>query len=308
MRVIRVCFGLLLGAAIGWPQGVKPKTVEASTMIAPKTGPVLTESAKQAVDLANGWNKGDGSAPVLIDKVGRVKYVYGAEMPTLVCSALRVCAIELEASESVVGDTQIGDSDRWSVSLLSYGGAAGVKTPVIAVSPLYKGAFETNLIVPTDRRMYYFRLQSKPDSYMARVSFSYPEDLAAKRKRELEAMAAPPPIEQAPVVIAAPINLEDLADKTLLKGNTSYSITGGKHTPCLKPEKVFDDSMRTVIQMPSCIESRSLPVLLVYGDGGEVQTNYRYNPERRQFIVDQLFQKAKLQAGTKKRSSSDCTE
>ncbi len=294
MRVSPICFGLLVGVVTGWAQGVTPKA-----------GTPLTESAKLAVDLANGWNKGDGSAPVSIDRVGRVRYVYGSDMPTLVCSILRVCAIELEPSETVVGDLQLGDSERWNVSLLSYGSALGTKTFAVAVSPLYKGAFETNLIVATDRRMYYFRLQSKPDSYMARVSFSYPEDPAAKRKRELEAMAAPPPIEQAQVVVAPPINLEDLAEKTLLMGNTSYSISGGKHTPCLKPEKVFDDSMRTVIQMPACVESRSLPVLLVYGDGGEVQTNYRYNPERRQFIVDQLFQKAKLQAGTSKQAKKE---
>ena len=47
---------------------------------------------------------------------GRVLYSFGAGLPTVVCAPLRVCIIELQAGEKIVGEPQIGDSVRWNIS------------------------------------------------------------------------------------------------------------------------------------------------------------------------------------------------
>jgi len=43
---------------------------------------------------------------------GRVLYSFGAGLPTVVCAPLRVCMIELQAGEKIIGEPQIGDSVR----------------------------------------------------------------------------------------------------------------------------------------------------------------------------------------------------
>jgi len=39
-----------------------------------------------------------------------------------------------------------------------------------------EAGLDTNLLITTDRRAYYLRLISKPEDYVARVAFAYPED------------------------------------------------------------------------------------------------------------------------------------
>ena len=104
---------------------------------------------------------------------GRVLYSFGAGLPTVVCAPLRVCMIELQAGEKIVGEPQIGDSVRWNISPALYG-TGEQATAVIVLKPQVPG-LDTNLLVTTDRRAYYLRLISKPEDYVARVAFAYPE-------------------------------------------------------------------------------------------------------------------------------------
>ena len=55
-------------------------------------------------------------------------------------------------------------------------------TSVIVLKPQVPG-LDTNLLVTTDRRAYYLRLVSKPEDYVARVAFLYPEDDSASDGR-----------------------------------------------------------------------------------------------------------------------------
>ncbi len=262
----------------------------------------LTGSAAEAVALAKYWNDGGGvPSPVSIDQVGRVKYAYGSDMPTLVCAPLRVCTLELEAGELVTGDLQVGDPVRWTFSLMAYGGAGGSipLTPVIVLKPT-PVARETNLLVTTDRRVYYVRLVAQTENYMARVSFSYPADDAAKWRRDVK-VSEPPP---APVPLPAPtINRDDVVREVVENLNFNYAWKGGRKTPCIKPSKVFDDGVHTVIQMPACVSSRELPVLLVHADGKDIVTNYRFVDGK--FIVDRLFEQAALRAGGSRAAVKD---
>ncbi len=92
----------------------------------------------------------------------------------MVCAPLRVCMIELQAGEKIIGEPHIGDSVRWNISPAMYGTGED-STPVIVLKPQTPG-LDTNLLVMTDRRAYYIRLISKPEEYVARVAFDYPDD------------------------------------------------------------------------------------------------------------------------------------
>ena len=113
---------------------------------------------------------------------GRVMYSYGAGLPTVVCAPLRVCMIELQAGEKIVGEPHIGDSVRWNISPAMYG-SGDQATAVIILKPQTPG-LDTNLLITTDRRAYYLRLISKPEDYVARVAFAYPDDDTRKWQQQ----------------------------------------------------------------------------------------------------------------------------
>lgn len=88
--------------------------------------------------------------------------------------------IELQSGEKLVGEPQIGDSVRWNLSPAMYGSGESL-TSVIVLKPQASG-LDTNLLITTDRRAYYLRLLSKPEDYVARVAFAYPDDEENERK------------------------------------------------------------------------------------------------------------------------------
>ena len=70
-----------------------------------------------------------------------------------------------------------------------------------------------------------------------------------------------------------------------------YRISGDG----LKPRRVYNDGVRTIIQMPRDMSRKEAPTLLVLNGGEEVMVNYRLQGDR--YIVDALFDKAMLIAG-----------
>jgi type IV secretion system protein VirB9 len=249
----------------------------------------LNAKEQEAVAVSERWRA--DSTPPAAGPDGRVLYSYGAGLPTVVCAPLRVCIIELQAGEKIVGEPHIGDSVRWNISPGMYG-AGEQATSIIVLKPQTSG-LDTNLLITTDRRAYYLRLISKPEEYVARVVFAYPEDdsavkwqqeIAAQRTQEkLERRTAETP----PAIVAA--------DRL----NFGYRIAGGNDN--LRPRRVFDDGAKTYIQMPPGIQYREAPVLLVIGaDGKGEMTNYRVKDQT--YIVDRLFDRANLVLGPGKKA------
>ena len=263
------------------PNGAPPKDFH------PKTDVPLTETALEAVRVSKRW-QGETNTPSP-GPDGRVIYSYGAGLPTIVCAPLRVCMIELQAGERVVGEPHIGDSVRWNISPAMYG-TGGQSTAVIILKPQTPG-LDTNLLITTDRRAYYLRLISKPEEYVARVAFAYPEDDTRKWQEQLaEQQTLERQEKHAAEVPAAMIAVE--------KVNFDYMIRGGNEH--IRPLRVFDDGAKTYIQMPSELQYGEAPVLLVVGaDGKEEMTNYRVKDQT--YIVDRLFDRANLVLGSGKK-------
>jgi len=237
-----------------------------------------------------------GSAALAVGDVpspgpdGRVMFSFGAGLPTVVCAPLRVCMIELEAGEKIVGEPHIGDSVRWNISPAMYG-TRDRATAVVILKPQMPG-LDTNLLITTDRRAYYLRLISNPEDYVARVAFAYPENDARKWQQQLTAEQTLAKQEKHSTEIPpAMIAIE--------KVNFDYAIRGGDDH--IRPVRVFDDGAKTYIQMPPDLQHREAPVLLVVGkDGKGEMTNYRVKDQT--YIVDRLFDRANLVLGSGKKA------
>ena len=117
----------------------------------------LSVKEKHATRLAGEWiNK--RQLPYLAQN-GKIIYVYGVSMPSLVCSPLKLCDVELEPGEKV-RHLHIGDSARWKANPGLSGPKDDTATTHIILSPLDVG-ITTSMLVTTDRRTYHIKLVSK---------------------------------------------------------------------------------------------------------------------------------------------------
>jgi type IV secretion system protein VirB9 len=222
-------------------------------------------------------------------KDGRVVYPYGGGLPVVVCAPLHVCILELEPGEKIAGEPHIGDSIRWEISP-SASGTGPDATPLIIIKPRIAG-LDTTMVVPTDRRAYYVRLESKPNEYIARVAFSYPEDSQQKWQEYLAKQREAEQREK-----AAADRVAELPDTALDNMFWNYEIKGGDGST--RPVHVMDDGAKTYIQMPIETIHRELPVLVVKGPNGSEMVNYRVKDNT--YIVDRLFDRAALLLGSGK--------
>lgn len=205
---------------------------------------------------------------------GKVIFLYGEVQPSVVCSPLQVCDIELEQGE-VVRDVLVGDTVRWKVEPAT-SGAAGGQSIHLVVKPSEPGLV-TSMVVTTSRRTYHFQLKSHQTEYMARVGFEYPDDVSEKLadiNARIEASTIP----------GAGVPAEQL--------NFSYSMSGNAGW---RPTRVYSDGQKTYIQFPRSISGQDAPVLFVISGGQNRIVNYRMKGDM--MVVDYHVDRAVLVSG-----------
>lgn len=192
----------------------------------------------------------------------------------------QVSDIALQPGETLIS-VSAGDTVRWVVGDTSSGGPEGERAHVL-VKPIASG-LSTNLMIATDRRTYHLELESTDGSYMAALSWRYPQDeLTELRVRNGRAKS------RDQQTIARGLTLADL--------NFDYRIDGDR--PDWRPVRVFDDGRHVFIQMPARIATTDAPPLFVVGAKGHAQlVNYRMRGQY--YIVDRLFSRAELRHGEK---------
>ena len=248
--------------------------------------PTLTPQEKAAIAIAQKWQAASATGIKPVSGTdGSIRYLFGAQEPSIVCAVLQVCDVELQAGEQV-NSIHLGDTARWPVEP-AITGSGPAEIQHLIIKPMDVG-LETSLIVTTNRRTYHFRLRSHRTQFMPRVAFTYTEDALVKwdalKTREVKE-------KQERTIPQTGEYLGDL--------NFAYSVDG---SVAWKPVRVYNDGQKTIIQMPAAMAQTEAPTLLVVRkDGGlftddeTVLVNYRIQGDR--YIVDTIFDKALLIAG-----------
>jgi type IV secretion system protein VirB9 len=246
----------------------------------------LRKIDEEAMKLVKEFSSGKNGVPPTLGQTGAVIFTYQSYIPKIMCRPMRVTDIILQPGEIVTGVFP-GDTARWTF-VPGKSGPSGNEQIHVLVKPLMAD-ISTNLVINTDRRTYNIDLMSNSKEFMPSVSFNYPADNMAAwdlfitdKQKERNAIGL---LSEG----GYKVNPEEL--------NFNYEIRG-KDEIRWKPIRVWDDGVKTYIQFPSQSTIRSIeaPVFVVYEGRRELLVNYRV--ARDMFIVDKVFTKAGLIAGT----------
>jgi len=245
-----------------------------------RTAPPEPADPHARVDQANGAARVEPTRAGYLNAIQVYPWSDGA-LYQVYAAPGEITDIALEPGEQLVGSGPVaaGDTVRWIIGDTESGAGAEKRTHIL-VKPT-RPDLVTNLIVNTDRRTYHLELRSDEKTYMASVSWAYPQDqLIALRQQNAAAEAAAP--------VATGVDINAL--------NFRYRIEGD--SPAWRPLRAFDDGRQVFIEFPAGIAQGEMPPLWVIGAEGDGQlVNYRVQGNH--MIVDRLFAAAELKLGGK---------
>ena len=228
----------------------------------------------------------------------RLTYLYGEGQPSLICAPFRICTLALAPGERIAKNgLLIGAATMWHVVQIYVGGDDAIH---IALIPKDAG-LQTSLSIlttGTDARYYHLELISDPEAYMPLVAFRYEtqalddiNDMVAKAQGSRESSLMDERHEQVLLEAYGDLAFDDL--------NFAYDVSGCRSC-AWRPERVFDDGVRTIIVLPETSSTQALPALLIVGADSNTQVfNYRFDEPS--YIVDGLFDEARLTLGVGRR-------
>ncbi|WP_048646179.1 P-type conjugative transfer protein TrbG [Nitratireductor soli] len=193
----------------------------------------------------------------------------------------QITDIALQPGETLVGSGPVaaGDTVRWIIGDTESGTGAARQVHIL-VKPT-RAELMTNLVINTNLRTYHMELRSTERTYMASVSWQYPQDqLIALRRQNSQAEAAQP--------VASGVDLANV--------NFRYEISGDRAP--WRPLRAFDDGRQVFIEFPRGIGQGEMPPLFVVGPEGNTSELVNYRVRGHHMIVDRLFAAAELRFGT----------
>lgn len=224
-----------------------------------------------------------GQADVILAGNNRLLFPYGLSEATLTCAVLRICSVELEEGETIIGSPFLGDTTRWWIGLTQTGTEKAA--PLIIVKPLVNEPIETNMLIVTNLRKYYLRLKSVTDgAFTPMIGFYYPQE--------------PQRIDNTKIIVDETKDKQNAHAQNVDIENLSFNYyLQGKKRPWY-PEKVYDDGKKVYIHLPEKAKYYETPVVFVVGEDGKYElVNYRLKSSKEgklYFVVDRLFNRAVL--------------
>lgn len=218
------------------------------------------------------------SADPFQGNAGKVVYMHGAAVPTIIGSPMNVCDVELQPGE-VINEIIVGDAARWLVE----SGSSGSGTPHLLIKPVDAG-LESSAVVTTNKRVYHLRLVSQRSGHTQYVGFAYPEDSMLRR---VQAQKAEDKAREWGGIEGPDGQTLDLA-----KLNFAYRIRG---KAAWKPSQVYDDGRQMFVKLSEKAKTGEIPALLVRKGDSDVLVNYRVKDQT--MVVDGLFDRVLLIMG-----------
>jgi type IV secretion system protein TrbG len=259
-----------------------PKPLPLLGQLKPLSGqPVPPEphDPMRRVDLANAAARVQPTRAGYINAVQVYPFAEGA-LYQVYAAPGEVTDIALEDGEQLVGSGPVaaGDTVRWIIGDTKSGQGTTKKIHIL-LKPT-RPDLVTNLVINTDRRTYHLELRSTEKTYMASVSWTYPQDeLIALHRQNEEAAAAEP--------AATALDLNNL--------HFRYTIEGDN--PPWRPVRAFDDGRKVYIEFPAGIGQGEMPPLFIIGTAGKTSELVNYRVRGNHMIVDRLFAAAELRLG-----------
>ena len=250
------------------------KPVEEEETLSPELKPF------ERIDTANERAKIEPDLTRFVNAVQVYPFMEGA-LYRLYAAPEQVTDIALEPGERL-NSVSAGDTVRWVVGDTSSGGASDERVHIL-VKPIAPG-LSTNLVIATDRRAYHLEMRSFRETYMAAISWTYPQGDLVKRRNDAERSNS-----AVETVVAAGVDPGDLMFR--------YEIEGDR--PHWRPVRAFDNGEQVFIQFPDAIAQGEAPPLFVLSrDGKPELVNYRMRGHY--YVVDRLFAAAELRLGEKR--------
>ena len=192
-----------------------PKPLPLPGQLKPVPGAKAPPEAKDPKDRITQANKAARVQPVrngFINAVQVYPFSSGA-LYQVYAAPGQVTDVALQPGEQLVGSGPVaaGDTVRWIIGDTE-SGTAETKQVHILVKPT-RPDLQTNLVINTDRRTYHLELNSTEKTYMASVSWQYPQDqLIALRRQNGAALAAQP--------VATGVDISSLNFRYEIEGDT----------------------------------------------------------------------------------------
>jgi P-type conjugative transfer protein TrbG len=259
-----------------------PKLLPLPGQLKPLPGPRAApepRDPRQRVDLANAAARVQPTRRGYLNAVQVYPFADGA-LYQVYSAPGQVTDIALQEGEQLVGSGPVaaGDTVRWIIGDTESGTAAAKKVHIL-VKPT-RPELVTNLVINTDRRTYHLELRSTERTYMASVSWIYPQDeLIALRRQNAWADAAAP--------VETGLDVNNL--------HFRYAIDGDN--PPWRPLRAFDDGKKVYIAFPRGIAQGEMPPLFIIGPAGKTSELVNYRVRGSHMIVDRLFAAAELRLG-----------
>nr|WP_225941137.1 P-type conjugative transfer protein TrbG [Sphingopyxis sp. OAS728] len=234
---------------------------------------------RQSVGRANDAARVQPERATFLNAIQKYAWAEGALFQVYAAPG-QVTDIALQEGEELVGPGPVaaGDTVRWIIGDTVSGSGASRRVHIL-VKPT-RADIMTNIVINTSRRTYHLELRATPATYMAAVSWSYPQDeLIALRAAEAERARAAP--------VARGIDFSALS--------FAYRISGDR-VPW-RPLRVFDDGRQLFVEFGDGVASSDMPPLFILGEKGAAElVNYRV--DGRFIIVDRLFDRGELRLGS----------
>jgi type IV secretion system protein VirB9 len=261
-------------AVVHTVQVVQPLPLPGQLQPKPRRRTHVARPPKARVDAANLAALQEPASDGYVNAIQVYPFVEGA-LFRLYAAPQEVSDIALQPGESLTA-ISAGDTTRWVVGDTSSGSGATKQVHILAKP--FAANLRTNLVITTDRRSYHLQLESTDRTYMAAISWTYPQEGL------ISTNAGGGPVHTTAADIVP--SVENL--------HFGYEISGD--SPPWKPVRAFDDGTRVYIEFPHAITQGDAPPLFVKGSSGASDlVNYRVRGNY--YIVDQLFATAELRLG-----------
>ena len=199
-----------------------------------------------------------------------------------------ITTIKLEADEDILyivgGNTEAFLIDQ------TRGGKDG--SSLVYIKPLFED-LDTNIVITTDKRVYFFYVKTSKTIFNSMVRFQYPyerEIVAYANEIALNKINNPAPVE---------LKKNETLPNISMIGNEKIDLKYNiKSNNAIAPDLVYNNGLKTYVRLKKGIQE--MPILEVIGADGKVETVNMRVDERdgyKFFIIDKIVNKGQLKLG-----------